>query len=61
MQNSKYPWEKMKPRESFFVAGFPAERVKKEVLKDAGDKGLIVRARAGIYDGKYGVLFTLIE
>lgn len=59
--NSRYPWEQLKPLDSFFVEGFPAERVKKEVLKDAGNGGHMVRARPGILNGKYGVLFTLLE
>ena len=55
----KFPWDKLKPGQGFFVPCLDTAAVKEEGLRSAVPLRLRVEASVGVYRGKYGVLFTL--
>lgn len=55
----KFPWDKLKPGQGFFIPCLDTEAIKEEGLRSAVPLRLRVTASVGVYRGKYGVLFIL--
>jgi len=58
MHNKRYPWNDVAPGDSFFVPALDVERVRSEGIVEGIRCAVKVKAEIGVYNKRYGVLFT---
>lgn len=56
-----YPWKLMGKEDAIFVPTLNADITREEGLKTALSFGRMVKYEFGIFDGKLGVLFTVLK
>lgn len=53
-----YPWDRLGPEQAFFVPSLDPEKTRRDGLVSAAVLPFTVHATIGVYQGRYGVLFS---